>query len=152
MVVIDIHEKRLAFAHGFGAKATFLAHDFRPEDLREVNHGRLADLAIVSTGAVDAIHMTWKCVDRGGTILVFAPLEPGIDLTLPLYDVWHDGITITTAYGGSPVDISQAIELIRSKTIVVNDMITHRFPLARAGEGFTLAEKAQDSLKVIIQP
>jgi len=152
VVVTDIHEKRLAFAQGFGAKATFLAHDFHPEHLREVNHGRLADLAIVATGAVDAIHMTWKCVDRGGTVLLFAPPEPGIDLALPLYDIWHDGITITTSYGGSPLDISQAIELIRSKTIVVNDMITHRFPLARASEGFALVEKAQDSIKVIIQP
>jgi threonine dehydrogenase-like Zn-dependent dehydrogenase len=42
--------------------------------------------------------------------------------------------------------------LIRSKTIVVNDMITHRFPLARASEGFALVEKAQDSIKVIIKP
>jgi L-iditol 2-dehydrogenase len=152
VVVIDINEKRLAFAQGFGAKATFLAQDFHPEHLKEVNHGRLADLAIVATGAVDAIHMSWKCVDRGGTVLVFAPPEPGIGLALPLYDIWHDGITITTAYGGSPLDISQAMELIRSKTVVVKDMITHRFPLGRAGEGFALVEKAGDSIKVIIHP
>jgi len=42
--------------------------------------------------------------------------------------------------------------LIRSKNITVKDMITHRFPLARADEGFSLVEKAQDSIKVIIEP
>ena len=83
---------------------------------------------------------------------MFAPTEPGIDIALPLYDIWHDGITITTSYGGSPSDISEAIGLIRSKNIIVKDMITHRFPLAKAGEGFSLVEKAQDSIKVIMEP
>jgi threonine dehydrogenase-like Zn-dependent dehydrogenase len=31
-------------------------------------------------------------------------------------------------------------------------MITHRFPLIQAGQAFRLVEKAQDSLKVIIEP
>ncbi|MBW2334944.1 MAG: alcohol dehydrogenase, partial [Deltaproteobacteria bacterium] len=49
-------------------------------------------------------------------------------------------------------DIREAIELIRSKTITVKNMITNRFPLARAREGFSLVAKAQDSIKVIIKP
>ncbi|MFB0520856.1 MAG: alcohol dehydrogenase, partial [Desulfatiglandales bacterium] len=67
-------------------------------------------------------------------------------------DIWHEGITITTSYAGSPLDISEAIELIRSKNIVIKDMITHRFPLGKAREGFCLVEKARDSIKVIIEP
>ncbi len=152
VVVTDVHEKRLAFAERFGAKAAFLAADFTPDHLRDVYQGRLADLVVVATGAVDAMNAAWKCADRGGTVLVFAPPEPGIDLAVPLYDIWHDGITITTAYAGSPLDITRAIELLRTRTIEVDDMITHRFPLARAAEGFALVEKAYDSLKVIIEP
>ena len=152
VVVTDIHEKRLVFAQRFGAKAAFLADDTAPEHLKEANNGRLADVVIVAAGAGEAIHMAWKTIDRGGTVLIFAPTEPGIDIDLPLYDIWHDGITITTCYGGSPADISEAIKLIRSKNITVKDMITHRFPLARAEEGFSLVEKAQDSIKVIIEP
>ncbi len=152
VVVTDIHKKRLVFAEQFEAKAALLADDTIPEHLKEANNGRLADMVIVATGVVKAVHMAWKTVDRGGTVLMFAPTEPGIDIALPLYDIWHDGITITTSYGGSPSDISEAIELIRSKNIIVKDMITHRFPLAKAGEGFSLVEKAQDSIKVIMEP
>jgi L-iditol 2-dehydrogenase len=152
VIVVDLHEERLAFAKRFGAKACFLAPDFTPEQLREFNEGRLADLVIVSAGAVGAFDRAWHCADRGGTVLLFAPPEPGVELALPAFDIWNNGITITTAYAGAPQDITQAIELIRSPNLVVNDMITHRFPLARAHEAFSLVEKAQDSLKVIIEP
>ncbi len=152
VVVTDIHKKRLAFAEQFGAKAAIPVRERTPEHLKEVNNGRLADLVIVATGATEAMHMAWRTVERGGTVLIFAPTEPGILIALPLYDIWHDGITITTSYAGSPSDIAEAIELIRSKNVAVADMITHRFPLARANEGLSLVEKAQDSLKVIIEP
>jgi len=152
VVVTDINEKRLGFAEQYGAKAAFLANNTIPEHLKEANNGRLADMVIVATGAIEALHMAWKTVDRGGTVLIFAPPEPGIDIALPLYDIWQDGITITTSYAGSALDIREAIELIRSKNIIVKDMITHRFPLARAREGFSLVEKAQDSIKIIIEP
>jgi L-iditol 2-dehydrogenase len=152
VTVVDIHEERLAFARRFGARACFLAPDFKPERLREVNEGRLADLVIVSAGAVGAFDRAWHCADRGGTVLLFAPPEPGVELALPAFHIWNDGITIATAYAGAPLDITQAIELIKSHNIIVTDMITHRFPLTQAGQAFRLVEKAQDSLKVIIEP
>jgi L-iditol 2-dehydrogenase len=152
VVVTDIHKKRLVFAEKFGAKAGILADNNIAEHLKEINNGRLAEVVIVTAAALEAISMAWKTVDRGGTILMFAPPEPDTDIALPLFDIWHDGITITTSYAGSPLDIREAIELIRSKTITVKNMITHRFPLARASEGFSLVAKAQDSIKVIIKP
>jgi L-iditol 2-dehydrogenase len=152
VVVTDINKRRLVFAEKFGARAGILANDNMIERLKEINNGHLAHVVIVATGALEAISTAWKATDRGGTILLFAPTEPGVDIPVPLFDLWHDGLTITTSYAGSPSDITEAIELIRSKTIPVKDMITHRFPLARAGEGFSLVEKAQDSIKVIIEP
>jgi L-iditol 2-dehydrogenase len=152
VTVVDIHEERLDFARRFGAKACFLAPAFTPERLREANEGRLADLVIVSAGATGAFDTAWHCADRGGTVLLFAPPEPGVKLALPAFEIWNDGITIATAYAGAPLDITQAIELIRSHNLVVTDMITHRFPLTQAGQAFRLVEKAQDSLKVIIEP
>ena len=98
------------------------------------------------------MRMSWKTVDRGGTILLFAPPEPGMDTPIPLFDLWQDGITVTATYAGAPSDITQAIELIRSRSVVVEDMITHRLPLARTSEGFALVGKARKSLKVIIEP
>jgi len=152
VVVTDINKRRLAYAERFGAKAAILADDNTPELLKRANNGRLADLVIVATRVIAAVHKAWKTVDRGGTVLIFAPTEPGIDIALPLFDIWHDGIKIITSYAVSPLDIIETMELIRAKVITVKDMITHRFPLARSREGFSLVEKARDSIKVIIGP
>jgi len=150
--VADIHKERLDFAENFGAKAAFLSDDDVCEQLKDSNAGHLADLVIVATGSGEAMRMSWKTVERGGSILIFAPPQPGIDIPIPLFDLWQDGITVTTTYAGAPSDIAQAIELIRSRNVVVEDMITHRLPLARTSEGFALVEMARESLKVIIEP
>lgn len=150
--VADIHKERLDFGENFGATAAFHSDNDVPEQLKDANAGHLADLVIVAAGAGEAMRMSWKTVERGGTILIFAPPGPGIDTPIPLFDLWQDGITVTTTYAGSPLDIAQAIELIRSRNVVVEDMITHRLPLARTSEGFALVEKARESIKVIIEP
>lgn len=150
--IADIHQERLHFAEKFHATAAFLSDNHVPEHLKAANNGHLADVVIVAAGSVEAMSMAWKTVDRGGTVLLFAPLEPGIDVSIPFFDLWHDGITITSTYAGAPIDITEAIELIRSRNVVVDDMITDRLPLARVSEGFALVEQARESLKVIIKP
>ncbi|MFW0859586.1 MAG: zinc-dependent dehydrogenase [Dehalococcoidia bacterium] len=152
VIATDVADYRLKAAERFGADATIHADQDLPARLRQVNDGCLADLVIVCTGADQAILQAMQCVERGGTILFFAPPTPEVTFSLPLYDLWHDGITLTSTYAASPDDIATAIELIRVRGINVNDMITHRLGLAETGLGFQLVARARDSLKVIIEP
>ncbi len=148
----DINDYRLKAAKRFGADETIHAKENVPGRVKELNDGRGADLVIVCTSAVSAIKQVFRSVDRGGIILFFAPTKPGVDIPLPLWDVWHDGITLTTSYAGSPKDILDAIEILRSKRINVKNMITHKLGLEEAGKGFQLVAKAENSIKVIIEP
>jgi L-iditol 2-dehydrogenase len=65
---------------------------------------------------------------------------------------WRNEITLTSSYGGSPADYARALGLIQAGKIRVRDMITHRLGLAETGLGFQLVARAQDSLKVVIEP
>jgi len=152
ILATDVSEFRLKAARQFGAEATIHAKDDVSARVKELNDGRLADLVITCTGAPSAIEQAFACVDRGGTILFFAPTEPGTKIPLPFNEVWKDEVTITTSYAGSPRDIVAAIELIRARRVRVREMITHRLSLAETGLGFQLVAKAQDSLKVIVEP
>jgi len=107
---------------------------------------------IVCAGATQAIDQALKTVDRGGTVLLFAPPKPGVLVQVPFGDLWKDEISITMTYAGSPRDINEAIELLRTSKVVVSDMITHRFGLADTGKGFEFVAKAEESIKVIIEP
>ncbi len=152
VIATDVSPYRLDAAKRFGADAVIEASEDVPALVAEANGGRKADFVIVSTGAEQAMLQAFDCVDRGGTILMFAPPMPGTEVCMPIGDLWKDEVTISTTYAGSPEDISETIELLSSGRVKVRDMITHRFGLADAGRGFELVSKAQDSIKVVIEP
>jgi len=153
VIATDINDYRLETAQRFGAEAIINAREDVPARLRELNQGRLADLVIVCTGAVSAITQALKSVERGGTILLFAPTEDGVTIPISLNELfWRNDITLTTSYAGSPADHQVALELIRAGSVPVSKMITHRLSLAETGLGFQLVANPQNSIKVIIEP
>lgn len=151
ITAVDINKKRLAAAKEFGADLVLMAgEDIRAKLLK--SPGGLADFVVICAGADGAIDTALKCVDRAGTILFFAPKEPGETYPMPLFDLWRDNITLVNSYASPPMDTLEAIELIGDKRITVEDMVSHRLSLDEAAEGFKLVAGATDSLKVIIEP
>jgi L-iditol 2-dehydrogenase len=152
IVTTDVSAYRLEMARRLGADASFDAREDIPERIREINGGRPADLVIVCTGVLSAFKQALQSVDRGGTVLCFATTEPGVDLPVPINEFWRNEIKLMPSYGNSPLDATQAIELIRSGRVPVEKMITHRLPLEMTGEGFRLVAAGGESMKVIIEP
>ncbi len=152
IIAVDINRKRLTSAAECGADAAIVAGPDLVERVMTANDGRLPEVVIVATGAVSAVSEAFRLVDKGGRILFFAPIDPGLEVSMPFNELWRKEITMTSSYAGSPRDIVAAIELIASKKILVSDMITHVLPLARTQEGFSLVAEAESSLKVIIEP
>ena len=148
----DISDFRLKAAAQFGAAATIHGSEDVPGRVRNLNDGRLADVVIVCTGAMPAIQQAIRSVDRGGTLLFFAPTAAGVDVPIPLFDYWRDEISVLTSYAGTGEDLKESLELIRDRKVRVGEMVTHRLPLAEAGKGFQLTASGQDSIKVILDP
>ena len=108
---------------------------------------------IVSTGARPALSQALESVDRGGTVLFFAPTEPGVTVPISINDVFfRNDATLTTTYAAGPGDLATALEMIASGRVQVGEMISHRLGLSDTGLGFKLTAEAADSLKVVIQP
>lgn len=153
IVATDISNYRLEAAQKFGADIAIHADEYSPDRLRQVNQNRLADRVIVCTGATPAITQALQSVERGGTILFFAPTGPDVTIPISINNLfWRKDITLTTSYAGSPADYATALELIRAHRVPVREMITHRLGLAETGLGFQLVAEAQNSIKVIIEP
>jgi L-iditol 2-dehydrogenase len=152
IIATDISDYRLSAANRFGADATIHGSEDVPAKLLELNGGRLADRVIVCAGALPAAQQATKSVDRGGTLLFFAPTAAGVDVPIPLFEFWRDEINVVTSYAGSGEDLKESLELIRDHKVRVADMVTHRLPLAETGLGFELTASGRDSIKVIIDP
>ncbi|MBM4432650.1 MAG: zinc-binding dehydrogenase, partial [Chloroflexi bacterium] len=105
IVATDVVDYRLEAARRFGADETFRAEEDLPAQLRRINEGQLADLVIICTGAVSAIAQALKSVERGGTVLFFAPTNAGVTIPISVNDLFfRNDITFTTSYAGSPAD------------------------------------------------
>ncbi len=152
VITTDINEYRLNAAKEFGAEAVIRADENVPARVREINDGRPADLVIVCTGAIPAFTQALKSVDRGGTVLCFAPTDPGVELPVPVNEFWRNEIKLMPSYGNSPYDAAVAIELIRAGRVPVEEMITHRLSLKDTGLGFKLVAEARGCIKVLIEP
>lgn len=152
IIVTDINPFRLELAKKFGATQVINAKENLPQKLKEVNDGRLADQVIVCTGATSAAMSALDCVENGGTILFFAVPDPTVKLPVPINQFWRNEITMRTSYGAAPNDLEDSMRILATRKLNIKDMITHRFSLNEAQEGFRLMAEAGQSLKVILEP
>jgi len=153
VVATDLSHERLALAGQYGAHHVLPAGSDVAKEFRKLNNNRGADVVIVCAAAEVVCQQALEAIGRGGVILLFAPAPAGTVVPLSINDVfWRRDVTITTSYAASPADCMEALELIRSKRVRVDDMITHRFGLAETEKGFQLVAQGEGSLKVIIKP
>lgn len=150
VIMTDINEYRLKAALALGADAVVNAKEHVTERVLALNENRLAGLVIVCAGALSAFNQALQLVDRGGTLMCFAPTEPGVNLSIPVNEFWRKGIKIIHSYGSAPMDSYAALELIRARRVLVDTLITHRLSLAQIGLGFKLVAEAKESIKVVI--
>ena len=148
IIAADINKTKLEFALRMGADVIIGAADDIPERLVAEN-GKKADVVFLCASADSAVEQAWKCVDKGG---VFAVPGPDKKVVVPVNDFWMKEITIITSYYCGPPDIIEAIKLIESRDVVVDDLITHRLPLTDIVKGFQLVTDGRESIKVIIRP
>jgi L-iditol 2-dehydrogenase len=149
----DVHPYRLEAGERAGADAAIDASRDVPAEFRRLNSGRGADVVILSAGAPEAIEQAFDAVDRGGTVLFFAPAREDAAVPLPVNRLfWRNEVTLTSSYAANYAEHMAALEFIRSGRVRVQDMVTHTLPLARTQEGFRLVAEAGESMKVIIKP
>ncbi len=111
------------------------------------------DFVIATTGARPAIDQAFAAVDRGGTILFFAPMGPDVELPVVFDDVfWRNDTTLTSTYGAAPRDLVEALDVIASGRADMDQLVTHTLPLGEIQRGFEMMVEGKESLKIIVDP
>jgi L-iditol 2-dehydrogenase len=151
VIAVDINSRRLELAAGLKADVTIDAADNVARHLTAAT-GKKADVVILSTSAMSAVDRAWQCVDKGGAIVFFAVPGPDRQITIPLNDFWTREIRVLTSYYCGPPDIEDAIDMLASGTVTVDELITHKLSLEDTARGFQLVLDGQESIKVIIKP
>ncbi len=151
VVAVDVNPMKLDFAARAGAETVIDGSEDVAARLTSGN-GRKADIVLLCSSARQAVNEAFRCVDKGGTVVLFAVPGPEEQVVVPVNDFWMKEITILTSYYCGPPDIIEAMGLIETGTVTVDDLITHRLPLDEIVEGFRLVSDGRESVKVIIKP
>ena len=121
-------------------------------EVRRRTEGRGADASILAVGSNGLIRTAMEAVRPGGRVLLFAQTQHGETVFDPAA-VCVDEKTLIGSYSASVELQQESVDLVMSGEMVLERLISHRFPLTQAVEGLQLAANPQpDSMKIVIQP
>lgn len=111
------------------------------------DHGG-ADRVLEVAGGKDTFQLAWRTARPNAIVTVVALYDEA--QTLPLPDMYGKNLTFKTG-GVDGCDCEEVLKLIEEGKIDTTPLITHRFPLSRIAEAYSLFENKEDGvIKVAI--
>jgi L-iditol 2-dehydrogenase len=150
VIAADVREDRLTLARHWGAAATSLASSADlPAQARRLSNNRGADIVILTTTNTDTLRLALATVRDGGTIIPFG-VKPGVEMPFDVWQIYRREISVVTSYSATPQGLTRAIELLSGKGFELESLISHKFQLDDAGQGFELLHRAKASKVVVL--
>ena len=107
-----------------------------------------ADRVLEVAGGKDTFQLAWRTARPNAIVTVVALYDEA--QTLPLPDMYGKNLTFKTG-GVDGCDCEEVLQLIKEGKIDTTPLITHRFPLSRIAEAYSLFENKEDGvIKVAI--
>jgi L-iditol 2-dehydrogenase len=153
VILADVNQTRLDLAARVQPDALINgAQEDAVDAVRKRTEGRGADVVITATGAGRAQEQALEMAAPRGRILLFGGLPR--DKSIIAFDsnvVHYRELSVVGAYGSAPRHNREALGLISSGEVAVEDLITHRLPLGEVDEAIETVTSGQ-GLKVVIEP
>jgi L-iditol 2-dehydrogenase len=153
VTLLDVNQQRLDLAARAEPDATVNSATQDPiEAVRKLTDGRGADVVITATGAGQAQEQALEMAARRGRISLFGGLPR--DNPIIRFDsnlVHYRELFVLGAYGSAPRHNREALSLISTGAVRVDDLVTHRLPLDGVREAIDTVTTGE-GLKVVIEP
>jgi S-(hydroxymethyl)glutathione dehydrogenase / alcohol dehydrogenase len=142
------------------------------EVIREMTHGRGADVVVdavgmeadrtllnkaaqlvhLEAGTLNAFKMCVRSVRRGGVISVVGVYGTTYD-NFPFGQIFDKGIKIVGGQAPAQAHIDYLMTLVKDKKVILDDIISHKFPLEKIVEAYQMFNNKEDNcMKVILKP
>ena len=173
VIGIDIEPYRLATANRTANVEILNAAEEDPvQAIRDLTEGRGADVCVdavgmeanrnlldklsniihAQAGSIKGLQTAISAVRRGGVVTVVGVYGTPYD-NFPLGQIFDKGITMR--FGQAPVQkyIDELLTWVEQRKIRLDDIITHRLPLAQAPHAYEIFNKKEDNcVKVVMKP
>jgi S-(hydroxymethyl)glutathione dehydrogenase / alcohol dehydrogenase len=147
IVAVDLLDAKLEAALRFGATSTLNgARDDVAGEVLELTGGGGADYAFDATGSTAAVEQAALLVRPGGTVVLVGMPPSGARISFEAEDVAERALRIVGSKVGSArpqLDIPRLVDLYRRGRLLLDELITERWPLEQINEAIGAAERGE---------
>jgi len=155
VILVEPSEERLEFAK---KRLDSISYFINPskldpiEEIMQLTNGNGADLIFTANPVVDTHEQAVKIVAKRGVVNLFGGLPKAARaMVLLSNNIHYKEAYITGSHGSTPQQHKKALDLIESKKLQIDFLITHKFSLRDIQTAFSVA-KSGKGLKVVVNP
>lgn len=142
-------EQIRSLTNGRGADACIDAVGFEP-DRNFVDRARA--VINLEKGSVKVLEACMSAVRRGGTVSVLGVYPTSYD-NFPIGQFFDKGIIMKGGQAPAQKHIDKLLQYVIDGKVVLDDVITHRLPLSKIAEGYSMFKQKEDNcVKVVLDP
>lgn len=154
IIAVDMHEDKLAMAREFGATDGVLASDPAPwKAVRKITGGRMADVVVVSVGAIAAYDTAPRYLARGGRVVMAGMPHSGAKAQYePVILAAVSQGLVGTKMGDVVIqrDIPWMVELYEQGRLKLDELISGRWRLDQINEAIADTKAGHAGRNVIV--
>ncbi|MBQ1082097.1 MULTISPECIES: S-(hydroxymethyl)mycothiol dehydrogenase [unclassified Nocardiopsis] len=147
IIAVDLEERKLEWARGFGATHTVNARETDPvEAIRALTEGFGADVVIDAVGLPQTYEQAFYARDLAGTVVLVGVPTPEMRLELPLLDVFGRGGALKSSWYGDCLpsrDFPMLIDLYTQGRLDLDGFVTEEIGLGDVEDAFARMERGE---------
>ncbi|MFD0853845.1 zinc-binding dehydrogenase, partial [Actinomadura adrarensis] len=141
IIAVDVEDRKLEWAKGFGATHTINSSDTDPvAAIQELTGGFGADVVIEAVGRPETYKQAFYARDLAGTVVLVGVPTPEMKIELPLGDVFGRGGSLKSSWYGDCLpsrDFPMLIDLYKQGRLNLDGFVTETIALDEVEEAFT---------------
>jgi S-(hydroxymethyl)mycothiol dehydrogenase len=154
IVAVDIDDRKLDWAKGFGATHTINSKRTDPvEAIRELTGGNGVDVAIEAVGNPVTYEQAFLSRDHAGTVVLVGVPSPDMRIELPLIEVFGRGGSLKSSWYGDCLptrDFPLLIDLYLQGRLDLDGFVSETIALGDVEEAFAKMERGEVLRSVVV--
>ncbi len=154
IIAVDIDDRKLEWAKGFGATHTVNSADEDPvEKIRELTDGNGVDVAIEAVGLPKTYEQAFYARDLAGTVVLVGVPNPEMTIELPFIEIFGRGGSLKSSWYGDCLpsrDFPMLIDLYLQGRLNLEGFVSETIDIDAVEEAFHKMERGEVLRSVVV--
>lgn len=154
IIGVDVDERKLEWARGFGATHTINSAYTDPvEAIKSITQGNGVDVCIEAVGKPETYRQAFYARDLAGTVVLVGVPNPTVNIELPLIEIFGRGGSLKSSWYGDCLptrDFPLYIDLYLQGRIDMDRFVTETIGMDEVEKAFTKMERGEVLRSVVV--